>query len=114
MDEDECTRKILKGLLTRAGYGVELAANGKEALELVDAGPLPAVILLDPQMPVMSGFEVLSAMRSNPAWAAIPAIIVTASEVPSRAVVRSVRKKLGERASCVETVTGVGYRFRAR
>src|SRR3954471_4035071 len=80
VDDDECTRKILKGLLTRGGFDVRLASDGREALELVHAGPPPDVILLDLQMPVMTGVEVLSAMRANPAWAAIPTVILTASE----------------------------------
>lgn len=79
VDDDESARKILKGFLSRSGFDVQLSANGKEALELVHAGPPPDLILLDLQMPVMNGFEVLSAMRVNPAWAAIPTVIATAS-----------------------------------
>lgn len=79
VDDDEDTRRILKGLLSRRGFDVRLAANGQEALEIIHAGPVPDVVLLDLQMPVMTGAEVLSAMRANPAWAPIPTVILTAA-----------------------------------
>lgn len=78
VDDDESVRQALSSFLTRNGFDVAVAADGREALELVHAGPVPNMVLLDLQMPVMSGYEVLSAMKANPAWAAIPTVILTA------------------------------------
>src|SRR5207237_2968907 len=61
----------------RAGYEVRRAANGREGLELV-AAEAPELILLDLNMPVMNGFEVLRALRMDPDWARIPVVVVTA------------------------------------
>jgi CheY-like chemotaxis protein len=77
VDDDPDARAILNRFLTKAGYGVHLAANGREALEFVDAHP-PDVIVLDLMMPVMSGFEVLSALRMREVWARLPVVVITA------------------------------------
>ncbi len=77
IDDDKNVRDILLKVLGRAGYEVRLAANGREGLESVSAG-LPDLIVLDLNMPVMNGFEVLSALRVNEQWAKIPVVVVTA------------------------------------
>jgi|SRR5216684_7024099 CheY-like chemotaxis protein len=77
IDDEPSVRGALEKLLTRSGYQVRLAADGREALELVTSGPPPDVIVLDLMMPVMTGFEVLSAMRVNQRWATIPVIVLT-------------------------------------
>jgi len=53
---------------------VRLATNGREALELVSSHPAD-LIILDLSMPVMNGFEVLSALRVNEEWAKIPVVV---------------------------------------
>jgi len=78
VDDDKEIRDLFRLMLTRTGYGVRLAANGKEALEQVNTSAPPDALILDLQMPIMSGFEVLSALRSNPKWARIPIVVVTA------------------------------------
>jgi CheY-like chemotaxis protein len=77
VDDDASVRESLEGFLTKAGYDVHLVANGGEALESVKAST-PDVIVLDLLMPVMSGFEVLIALRANKSWARIPVVVVTA------------------------------------
>jgi CheY-like chemotaxis protein len=77
IDDEPGVRGALEKLLTRSGYGVRLAADGREALELVTSGPPPDLIVLDLMMPVMTGFEVLSAMRVNERWSKIPVIVLT-------------------------------------
>jgi CheY-like chemotaxis protein len=77
VDDEPSVRGALRKALTRSGYQVTLAADGREALELVASGPPPDVIVLDLMMPVMTGFEVLSAMRVNERWAKIPVIVLT-------------------------------------
>jgi CheY-like chemotaxis protein len=77
IDDEPSVRGSIEKLLTRSGYDVRLAADGREALELVTSGPAPDVIVLDLMMPVMTGFEVLSAMRVNERWAKIPVVVLT-------------------------------------
>ncbi len=77
VDDDASVREALEGFLTKAGYDVHLVANGREALEYVKSRPAD-VIVLDLLMPVMSGFEVLIALRANKSWARIPVVVVTA------------------------------------
>jgi CheY-like chemotaxis protein len=79
VDDELPVREILRRFLKQAGYEVSGASNGKEALELMQKGPLPDLIVLDLMMPVMSGFEVLTALRANPTWSKIPVIVLTAT-----------------------------------
>lgn len=79
VDDEEAVREALSLVLGKAGYTVKTAANGQSGLELLQQGPLPDVILLDLMMPVMTGFEVLAALRMQPAWSAIPVVVLTAA-----------------------------------
>lgn len=84
VEDDEDVRETLAIALEIEGYAVETAAHGKEALdrlhEMVNRGgdERPCLILLDLMMPVMSGAELLSLLRSDPAFATIPVVVVSA------------------------------------
>jgi CheY-like chemotaxis protein len=54
--------------------------NGREALERL-AQAMPSLILLDLMMPVMDGFEFVMQVRKEPAWRAIPIVVVTAKDI---------------------------------
>ena len=62
--------------LARAGYEVSTAADGLEALRVANE-KLPDIILLDMLLPLLSGPEVLHALKKNPATMAIPVIVLT-------------------------------------
>jgi CheY-like chemotaxis protein len=79
VDDELPVREILGRFLRQAGYEVNGASDGKEALDILQRGKLPDLIVLDLMMPVMSGFEVLNALRANPTWAKIPVIVLTAT-----------------------------------
>jgi CheY-like chemotaxis protein len=64
VDDDASVRTTLTMLLQASGYEVITATNGAEALTLLQNG-LPAVLLSDLNMPVMSGFELLSVVRQK-------------------------------------------------
>jgi CheY-like chemotaxis protein len=64
--------------LTWAGYRVSSACNGQEGLEQL-AQTRPDVVVLDYMMPVMDGVAMLRLMRADPAYAAIPVLLVTAA-----------------------------------
>lgn len=76
VDDSLTVRKITSRLLARAGYRVVTAKDGVEALELLQ-DELPAVILLDIEMPRLDGYEVTRAIRANSRLAHIPIIMIT-------------------------------------
>jgi DNA-binding NtrC family response regulator len=70
VDDDAAFRTVLAAELSRSGYEVRTAASGEEALELC-AQIEPQVILLDLQMPGISGLEVLQTLRARRARAEV-------------------------------------------
>ena len=75
-DETEI-RTNLKILLTLEGFTVHAVANGQEAL-LLALEHQPDLILSDVMMPAMTGHELVKSLRSNPASAHIPVVLLTA------------------------------------
>lgn len=69
-------------LLELEGYQVTVAKDGKTGIELATGNP-PDLVLCDIQMPEADGYEVLEALKNNPATADIPFIFLTASAEPS-------------------------------
>jgi signal transduction histidine kinase/CheY-like chemotaxis protein len=80
IEDESATREILTRMLTREGWIVREAENGRIGIERVSE-ELPALILLDLMMPEMDGFEFVSALREREAWRDIPVIIVTARDL---------------------------------
>ena len=77
VDDEIHMRRLVARILELAGYQVLEAANGREALRLIEATP-PDVITCDISMPGMSGFDLLAAIKAMPSAAAIPVIMLTA------------------------------------
>ncbi len=78
-DDSLTTRTLEKNILVAAGYEVEDATNGIEALELLEKSDFQ-LIVLDVDMPEMSGFELTSRLRAMPAYQDIPIILVTSRD----------------------------------
>jgi CheY-like chemotaxis protein len=77
--EDEAPlRANLVRLLSAEGYRVIAAADGEEGIRRVREGR-PDLVICDILMPLVDGFGVLAALRSQPETAAIPFIFLTAS-----------------------------------
>lgn len=76
-DDEKDNVVIFSAVLTHHGYGVVVAANGQEAVELV-RDHSPKLVLMDLRMPVMDGWEATRLLRSDPETANIPIIAVTA------------------------------------
>lgn len=77
MEDDADIRTLMVYLLNHEGYDVLAADNGSQGLELIESHR-PDLIISDVQMPGMTGFQVLEAVRQNPAVAATPLILLTA------------------------------------
>lgn len=76
VDDDETTLLIFSTFLAKAGHTIEKAHDGMEALEKVPAFK-PELIILDINMPRMSGFEVAKRLKADPATRSIPIFIMT-------------------------------------
>lgn len=80
VDDSRAMRRLLKMVLREVGVEVVAeAANGKEGLDAVlDLGhELPDLMLLDWNMPLMDGFELLQIMRRSPQFAPMRIMMVT-------------------------------------
>jgi two-component system phosphate regulon response regulator PhoB len=77
VDDEPDLRRLIGGALQHAGFDVALAATGRDALAAV-ARSAPDLVVLDLMLPDLSGTEVCRALRSQPATAEIPIIMLTA------------------------------------
>jgi type II secretory ATPase GspE/PulE/Tfp pilus assembly ATPase PilB-like protein/CheY-like chemotaxis protein len=77
VDDEDSLRKVMRDLLEREGYVVTEARDGVQALDQVDRVG-PDIIVLDLNLPGLDGYGVLSHLRSRPATAGIPVIVLTA------------------------------------
>ena len=78
-EDSKNTAKLMKAIIKRAGYEVHEAANGKEALEIMDIQHID-LIVLDVMMPVMDGYEFTGQLRA--AGNNTPILMVTAKDLP--------------------------------
>ena len=76
VDDDTDFREGLRAALEMKGYQVEEAENGEVALARLAEKP-PLLVLLDLQMPVMNGREMLQRMRAQPGYADLPVVIIS-------------------------------------
>jgi CheY-like chemotaxis protein len=78
VEDDRELRETLCDVLTEARLVVVTAVDGLDALNHLNAGLRPQVILLDLHMPHMDGFELLRQLHRHARHAAIPVIVMTA------------------------------------
>src|SRR4051812_833668 len=78
VDDDPATLASIRDLLLRAGFDVDTAVNGRDALGQLLDGTRPSAIILDARMPVMSGEEFASVVRGYARFAATPILFLTA------------------------------------
>lgn len=78
IEDEALMAKSIERVIRRAGYEVALAANGIEAGIMLERFK-PDLITLDLQMPGMSGFEVLEALKANQSYQDIKVLVVSAA-----------------------------------
>jgi len=76
IDDDEIIQNVLNKVLTKEGYQVELAGNGKEGLLQLDKMAYDLVIT-DLMMPYANGFEIISKLKQHPNTAKAPIIVIS-------------------------------------
>src|SRR5262245_35374079 len=85
--------EALVTLLEQEGYRVNAAANGEEAIQLLHRHR-PRLVLVDLIMPVLSGLDLIQAMKMDATLAQIPVVAMTASHLKARGV-PTLRKPFG-------------------
>ena len=78
-DDEPHIGRIIKMKLEQGPFRVTLAYNGQEALDVLEREPDVGIVLLDLMMPELSGLDVLSRVRADERWKALPIIILTAA-----------------------------------
>jgi serine phosphatase RsbU (regulator of sigma subunit)/DNA-binding NarL/FixJ family response regulator len=110
VEDTESSRYLQGTWLRRAGYEVTEAATGSEALTLVDG--TTDLVVLDVHLPDMTGFEVCTAIKSNPSTAAVPVMHVSATAIDTAS--RTTGLERGADAYLVEPVDRTVYLATAR
>jgi PAS domain S-box-containing protein len=103
VDDDPMAVEVTAAFLPSPGFVVTRAYGGREAIVLARQ-LLPDLIVLDLMMPNVSGFDVTEAMRSDPATAGIPILVVTAKHVT-----REDREALNKNGGHVPIVAKSGF-----
>jgi CheY-like chemotaxis protein len=94
VEDESAQRGSLAEALTLAGYRVYVAANGRDALWHMKQVPrLPCVLVMDLDMPVMTGPELLANLKQQGKLDDFPTIVVTGTDVPPNLPARVVLKK---------------------
>jgi CheY-like chemotaxis protein len=84
VEDDADLREMMAQLLTIEGFRAQTVANGRAALDYLQKGDYPDLILLDLMMPVMDGWEFRRRQRADPEFAHVPVVVLSALD-PTRA-----------------------------
>lgn len=80
VDDDKHTRMLLSAILQNANYTVTAAANGEDALKVIDSEHID-IVILDVMMPKMDGYEFTKIIRETDN--SLPILMVTAKHMPA-------------------------------
>jgi DNA-binding response OmpR family regulator len=78
VEDDDQICYILKFILEREGFAVDIARDGHAAEDLIGKLQPPAIVTLDVMLPHTDGFALLKRIRGTPGWEAVPVILLTA------------------------------------
>jgi len=84
VDDSKTMREMVSFTLKGAGYEVTEAEDGKDALRVLAEGLKVDLIITDLNMPQMDGFDLITALRSNPAHKYVPILILTTESDPAK------------------------------
>jgi CheY-like chemotaxis protein len=83
VDDDDRVRSLYAEALQEAGHTVAVAIDGADALDRLQGGSIPCVVLSDVRMPRMDGWELSRAVARDPELATIPVVLVTGDKILS-------------------------------
>jgi len=107
VDDDDSIRSLLEQELSEAGYLIEQATNGKQALECIRKNR-PDLIILDVMMPEMNGFDVAAILKNDPQTMDIPIIILSIVQDKARGFRIGVDRYLTKPIDTAQLFTEVG------
>ncbi|HSP66498.1 MAG TPA: ATP-binding protein [Bryobacteraceae bacterium] len=91
VEDNAVNQRVVLAMLRKKEYKIDVANNGQEALEKLQASTEAySLILMDVQMPILDGLETTRAIRRNPGWNHLPIIAMTAHAM------------IGDRERCLE------------
>jgi len=93
----------VKTTLTMNGFEVETAGNGQAALDKLNAGIRPSLVLTDVNMPVMGGMELIGKIRAIPALKFVPILTLTTESDSAK---RDQGKRAGATGWLVKPISG--------
>lgn len=77
VEDDPVIAHLIEHLLTRKGFVVEVAPDGRRAEQMMNTLSPPAVVVLDVMLPFVGGFELVERMRDSPLWSDVPILMLT-------------------------------------
>ena len=77
IDDSRAMRRIVSGILAGMGYETAEAGDGRQALDLLEAGETFDLACIDWNMPVMNGLEFVVAVRARREWRGLTMMMVT-------------------------------------
>jgi DNA-binding response OmpR family regulator len=78
VEDDQVVVTLLEHLLSRRGFDVRIAMDGRQATNFMDTLPSPpALVLLDVMLPYLDGFEIIKRIRAHATWNHVPIIMLT-------------------------------------
>lgn len=104
VEDDDGARAALSDILDYEGYTTAACCNGREALDYLHSQPLPALIILDLQMPVMDGWQFYNECKRDAALASVPVVVITAIQAPAGLEVNEVMSKPIDLEHLLDTV----------
>jgi two-component system chemotaxis sensor kinase CheA len=80
VDDQVTVRELERRILSGAGYDVLVAGDGREALELLHGGAVVDLVVTDLEMPELDGLELVTELRADPRWQALPVVVVSSRD----------------------------------
>lgn len=93
VDDDPDIRKVIGAYLTKLGFQVSFASDGRKAIEQLDKAR-PTLLCVDLMLPESSGYDVCDHVRSSPTLRGLPILMISARTMPED---RAYAEELGVR-----------------
>ncbi len=86
VEDNEDVAYLLKFMLSREGFNVLTAEDGRQATALIVGEAPPDLVLLDIMIPYVNGFQLLEKIKNTPEWKEVPVVMLTSKSQESDVV----------------------------